>query len=616
MADQGAVAETTVPPTEDEPTPPRRHTTIDLSPYLRTNKRIPQYPTGEDMYRRTGDCYHRNQETADHWHIVDSESLPYLTRVKALSTSYRSLQYLADWMEVGTAPFRWDELDKSKRNSRVNRTEISVFEEKPGRLDLFNFSRADEFEPFLCTRAIDAASSIAPTQQTLRLFILEDLSRTSIELLGSRFNIDPHFFREQLTNFVWYNTRDPWAKAPQVFAAKRRRCWYRLRNVRLRYHESDKSFQEANKEANSFNVLRRPNSDGNTWSYHDTKDSVVSITSTRTSVWIGKDKQCHDSPVGIVLVDPTTRDGRPLWFDRANWVPVPELDSTSNLPSSTCDGIWYDDIVRMSFEYPWFEISPSNDVLDLGRIVLPTLNTVSAEWYIVCSYVKSRLGQIEWELETPSPFKARGRSVDTALRKIATWRRQIPTWREMVQETLDDALPTAIRLTTQDGFQSNLEGFQDAKVDYERILRTLEELQTRVDHLSDRGNAEMQLAAAHEQYEAAQKGLEESHNLARLTWLATIFIPMTFVSGLFSMTDNVGTITGTFKTYFAVAIPLAVVSLATARFGSTLTRWATILFTVYMSAPFRVAQAHKSTLRLLPASGRRQRRRFANTSKH
>lgn len=39
----------------------------------------------------------------------------------------------------------------------------------------------------------------------LRLFVVEDLSREVIETLGSKFDIDPSFFREHLVDYVWYN---------------------------------------------------------------------------------------------------------------------------------------------------------------------------------------------------------------------------------------------------------------------------------------------------------------------------------------------------------------------------------------------------------------------------
>lgn len=38
-----------------------------------------------------------------------------------------------------------------------------------------------------------------------RLFVVEDLSRDVIETLGSRYDVDPSFFREHIVDYVWYN---------------------------------------------------------------------------------------------------------------------------------------------------------------------------------------------------------------------------------------------------------------------------------------------------------------------------------------------------------------------------------------------------------------------------
>lgn len=38
-----------------------------------------------------------------------------------------------------------------------------------------------------------------------RLIVSEDLSRDVIEILGSAYDVDPSFFREHLTDNIWYN---------------------------------------------------------------------------------------------------------------------------------------------------------------------------------------------------------------------------------------------------------------------------------------------------------------------------------------------------------------------------------------------------------------------------
>jgi Mg2+ and Co2+ transporter CorA len=59
-------------------------------------------------------------------------------------------------------------------------------------------------------------------------------------------------------------------------------------------------------------------------------------------------------------------------------------------------------------------------------------------------------------------------------------------------------------------------------------------------------------------------GLEYNQKVVRLTWFATFFIALSFLTGLFSMTDDVTTLHETMKWYFAAAIPLACMSLGPA----------------------------------------------------
>ena len=58
-----------------------------------------------------------------------------------------------------------------------------------------------------------------------------------------------------------------------------------------------------------------------------------------------------------------------------------------------------------------------------------------------------------------------------------------------------------------------------------------------------------------------RKSLAETVNISRLTYLALSFLPLTFVSGLFSMNDGIAPGGGLLGLYFAVATPLCVLIL-------------------------------------------------------
>lgn len=95
----------------------------------------------------------------------------------------------------------------------------------------------------------------------------------------------------------------------------------------------------------------------------------------------------------------------------------------------------------------------------------------------------------------------------------------------------------------------------------QRVLKMIEKLIGHFDPLYELGTEDMHLAAA-------RQSLGESHDLARLTWLATMLVPLTFISGLYSMNENIGLMPDTFKMYFATPLPLAVFAAAMTRRGS------------------------------------------------
>ncbi|KAI9865404.1 MAG: hypothetical protein M1813_002294 [Trichoglossum hirsutum] len=62
------------------------------------------------------------------------------------------------------------------------------------------------------------------------------------------------------------------------------------------------------------------------------------------------------------------------------------------------------------------------------------------------------------------------------------------------------------------------------------------------------------------QISESRRSVQETVSLTRLSNLTLIFLPLTFVSGLFSMTGDVAPGSSHFWVYFAVAIPVAVIT--------------------------------------------------------
>lgn len=493
-----------------------------------------------------------------------SFSEPYLAHIKSLTPTWKTLRYLADWMEVGTTPLRWQELNESERIERAYRAKVTYIEYESA-----TASKSVEVDHGVKLKELLQSLSYDADKGTpMRLFIVEDLSQQVIELLGARFDIDPMFFREHIDDYVWHNVRDPWAQPRSLMANMKHRSWFQMRNMRLRYYKTEKEFQDAAAGANQWNVLRRPEDDINHWKFADSADSIVAIMRTRTTLWIGKDKQCKDGIVGIILVDPTTTQGQPLWYDRANWLLTPNMNDPPPSLAKMSES-WYQDIINMTKQFPWFG-HPRSHGIDPQVLAKPAMYTICAEWLVVCDYVKARLSQIERELEMPRLFRSKGDAIDTSLKRLHTWRRQIPVFKEMVTETLEHALPAAARLAASRSTQfpaptsprsvqtivtdnavinfDDLTGYEDIVPDFRRVLVAVNILQERVDRLTAIVTSEISI-------EDSRRAMKENHNMARLTWLATVFIPLSFISSFYSMNEDISALKTTYGWFFLTAVP-------------------------------------------------------------
>ena len=175
-------------------------------------------------------------------------------------------------------------------------------------------------------------------------------------------------------------------------------------------------------------------------------------------------------------------------------------------------------------------------------------------------YIKTRLNQVDMEIVKPHLF-AMG-SGDKALQTLHIWRRYIPLYREMVEDILRRIrqFPFSEIESMRGGCIPGASGTGGAEMewndvpesirryrgDFELVLSQLQEYQERINQLT----AVM----------TAVKSFADNRNLGRLTTLATLFLPFSLISGIFSMEEDIRSISGfTFGLYFAVAAFLVAV---------------------------------------------------------
>jgi hypothetical protein len=132
-----------------------------------------------------------------------------------------------------------------------------------------------------------------------RLIVVEDLSSTVIEALGSTFDIDPRFFRAHFGDYTWFNNRDPWIELPELASAWRQRSFFNIRFVQGRYFANRSSVAAAENQAGSFNVLRRIDRDGKPEPWPDLQESDVGMVRSKVSLYVRSNKPNESGWLGM-----------------------------------------------------------------------------------------------------------------------------------------------------------------------------------------------------------------------------------------------------------------------------------------------------------------------------
>jgi hypothetical protein len=287
---------------------------------------------------------------------------------------------------------------------------------------------------------------------------------------------------------------------------------------------------------------------------------------------------------GVLLLDPTVKSGVPLWRGRRNWYPTPdpnsEPDTWKDSPHPPEPKNFYDDFLWWAQRPERFS-NPQSSASNIHVPMQALLHLICSEWWTMSDYIKTRLCQIDLELVKPKMF-ATDKHIDHALEKLNMWRRFVPVYREMITETLEQVFHfpchtekfSTTSATTQVGdlshnavcacplheTQPRLGSITAFREDFMRARSRMEERQSHVDRLTHIVTAVIQI-------EDRRRALRDAHNLGRLSWLATLFIPFSLVATLFCMQPQVTAIdVKTVQLYFATSLPLA--------FATILVAWA------------------------------------------
>ncbi|KAL8840943.1 MAG: hypothetical protein Q9176_003511 [Flavoplaca citrina] len=472
----------------------------------------------------------------------------YLDHIDQLTDNgWPQLRYLGDWMRVTTAPPKWQLLSPEAKKERASRVKVALLDFRADSVTRHDISTAAQL------RDLPSDSPTAYDGLLSRLFVVEDLSRDLIETLGLNLDVDPMFFRGQLSDYIWYNTRDPWIELPEIDFVSRKRSYFHVSYSPARYFRAHKDLSLARTEAGGFNVLRRISRDAIWIPGADIPGSEVGLLRSKISFWVRPRKESSTDPVtAILLVDPSITAGFPLWGGHNDFDVCPSVaDKVRARPHK--NSIFEDIIYHLQ----------SMSVEDLAIVAQDPrmlfqkpLCVICAEWQTLLQYTNTRLTQLEWEIEDPY-LRNVEEDLITTLNKLHVWRRRFPLYKTIVSEVLTKVV------RRQEFPFATTNSLCILEKDFELILDKLDQLHNRAERI-------MSVVTAVMSIEESKKALGQNRSLARLTYLAVTFVPLSFVSSFFAMNEDVTRLGRTFWIYFAVAIPVTLLALIVVRFSDTL----------------------------------------------
>lgn len=270
--------------------------------------------------------------------------------------------------------------------------------------------------------------------------------------------------------------------------------------------------------------------------------------------------------LGILLVDPTVSKGRSLWGGYRPFKGIPTLSAWKENRDSSVDvpeqKSLFEDIVQLSrviteHELALIQKDPRNIALQMYKLVI-------ADWLASLKYMTTILTKVEWEFDKPhwTDFA----QTDAILKKLSPWRRNIPFYQTMVTEAMARLFPSQVRApfhgSQPNGIVLELEppvpprqknedkdGIPTLWTDFRNVKQQMNESQARI-------RAIEAMAMNSINAEEARRAVKQNKNLARLTFLATLFIPLSFTSSFLSISTDFDTSTLSFKLFFAIGIPL------------------------------------------------------------
>jgi hypothetical protein len=187
---------------------------------------------------------------------------------------------------------------------------------------------------------------------------------------------------------------------------------------------------------------------------------------------------------------------------------------------------------------PGFDVKDP-DVLSLAYFAL---KIAAGEWVKYVAVMSNSIKEFEYSRREEPEFLKEIEKLDTDLRALQSWRRRTMSTKQKLS-----------------GILRLLDFYQNSKIPRDIVAPLIEDYKYIEHNVSDCGaRLENMLPTVTSlvQIVDSRRSFAETANVSRLTVLALVFVPLSFIASLFSMNQDLGPGGIHFWIYFVVAIPV------------------------------------------------------------
>lgn len=212
------------------------------------------------------------------------------------------------------------------------------------------------------------------------------------------------------------------------------------------------------------------------------------------------------------------------------------------------------------------DFDPANPTL-LSLCFHP-LKIIAAEWMNVLAVMNYHIKRYEYSIEGQKTIDQDLDRLNTDLNSLQRWKR-----RNLSSQQKIGAIRRFVDSHVRQVAGNQTAMLQGDSMNSRCLVGDFEYLTASLNQYSERLESMLPVVMSLVQISDTRRSLAEAANVSRLTYLAFVFVPLSFTSSLFSMNTDVSPGSRHFWIYFVVAIPITAAAFLLARPPSSPRQW-------------------------------------------